>query len=118
MSGMADGDGDGDGHDDDEDDDDVDDDDLIKCYDKQWAYLEHKFGIFKIGHPYQAGHIWKTKNMGEVKIANSLPIFLYLALDCCASCLLRPNQYGLSLQHYHFQRNFSSNTETRQSNEE
>ena len=44
MSGMADG--DGDGHDDDEDDDDVDDDDLIKCYDKQWAYLEHKFGIF------------------------------------------------------------------------
>ena len=39
-------DGDGDGHDDDEDDDDVDDDDLIKCYDKQWAYLEHKFGIF------------------------------------------------------------------------
>ena len=40
-------DGDGDGHDDDEDDDDVDDDDLIKCYDKQWAYLEHKFGIFR-----------------------------------------------------------------------
>ena len=63
MSGMADG--DGDGHDDDEDDDDVDDDDLIKCYDKQWAYLEHKFGIFKIGHPYQGGHIWKKQKTWE-----------------------------------------------------